>query len=48
MHWAAAPGGNGGILEFMSPGFKAKHHPDVQLSKLPVVACMPLQYILDK
>ncbi|PRW33145.1 methyltransferase family [Chlorella sorokiniana] len=46
VHWKGG-GKTGGIVEFMSQKFKEEHHPDLgDISQLPQVACVPLQYLL--
>lgn len=38
----------GGVAEFMTPDFIQKFHPQMNISKLPVIPCLPLSEILEQ
>jgi hypothetical protein len=47
VHWLSSVN-VGGIVEFMSDAHKKEFHPDLKLEEVPMLPCVPLQFILDK
>ena len=47
VHWLSSVN-VGGIVEFMSEAHKKEFHPDLKLEEVPMLPCVPLQFILDK